>query len=68
MTGMKANNRVSAPLGGLVGLKGAGSTSEIKGLNPNRPKVGGHMTSSMPKGPLNMMAQSQRSYRPAGAS
>jgi len=54
MSGIKANNRVSAPLGGLMGLKP--STSEIKGLNPNRPKIGGHMTSSMPKGPLNMMA------------
>lgn len=57
MTAMKANNRVSAPLGGIVGLKVPRTTSELKGLDPNRPKVGRPMAFSMPtSGPLNVMA------------
>lgn len=58
MTAMKNPNRQSAPLDGLLGLK-ANSGSEIKGLNPNRPKFG-QANAFAVKGPINSMAQSQR--------
>jgi hypothetical protein len=58
MTALKASsNRVSAPLDGITGLKFPTSGSEVKTVNPNRPKFGS-ANAFAAKGPINMMAQS----------